>query len=93
MRNSKSMLGIMSMMAMMSGEDFPMDYSPIKKPKTKKPLEEKPQNGQFHYWFRSDGTFLSEKQGERMLKEDCVFKCFAINDKNAIKKFNKFIKP
>lgn len=84
------MLGIMTMMSMMSAEDFPKDYSPPKKKINPNPDEQKPQKGQFHYWFRSNGTFLSEKQGERMLKEECVFKCFAINDKNAIKKFNKF---
>jgi hypothetical protein len=37
-----------------------------------------------------DGSFLTEKKDQRMLKEDCFFKCFSINDKNAIKKFNKF---
>lgn len=58
-----------------------------------KDYEPKPQKGQFHYWFRADGTFLSEKQGERMRKEECVFKCFAINDKNAIKKFKAFSDP
>ena len=46
--------------------------------------------GHIHYWFRIDGTFLNEKQSERMLKEECVFKCFALNDKNAIKKFEKW---
>ena len=51
-----------------------------------------PQKGQFHYWFREDGTFINEKQSERMLREECVFKCYSINDKNAIKKFNKFKK-
>lgn len=47
--------------------------------------------GHIHYWFRADGTFLNEKQSERMKKEECVFKCFALNDKNALKKFNKFL--
>ena len=51
--------------------------------------EARPQKGQYYYWFRADGSFLSNSDGERMLREDCVFSCFAINDKNAIKKFNK----
>lgn len=59
----------------------------------KYPKESRPQKGQFHYWFRADVTFLNEKQEERMKKDECVFVCFAINDKNAIKKFNKFKKP
>ena len=82
----------LAIMAMMSETKFgeipreePREYKP-----TKKDIEPKPQKGQFHYWFRADGTFLNEKQGERMLRDECVFKCFAINDKNAIKKFNQF---
>ena len=59
--------------------------------KENKPKEPIAPKGHIHYWFRIDGTFLNEKQSERMLKEECVFKCFALNDKNAIKKFNKFL--
>lgn len=79
-------------MAVMS-EVSMMDYKQPSKefiPKDKKPIEPKPKNGQFYYWFRADGTFLSEKQSERMRKDECVFICCAINDKNAIKKFNFF---
>ena len=57
-------------------------------PEPKEPIIPK---GHIYYWFRIDGTFLNEKKSERMLKEECVFKCFALNDKNAIKKFNKFL--
>lgn len=56
-----------------------------------KPKEPIIPKGHNRYWFRIDGTFLNEKQSERMLKSECVFKCFALNDKNAIKKFNKFL--
>ena len=82
------LLGLMTMsMAQTNRENFEAfeEEQVFKKEKT---LEPKP--GQFYYWFRIDGTFLSEKQDERMLKEDCAFTCFAINDKNAIKKFNKW---
>ena len=85
------MLGVLAMMAMMSGGKYsPTEYIESKNNRKKQPIEPKPENGTFYYWFKNDGTFLNEKQGERMLKEDCVFNCYAINDKNAIKKFNKF---
>lgn len=90
---AKGYLAFMATMAMMSEnnmydiEEKPREYTP-----NLKDIEPKPQKGQFHYWFRADGTFLNEKQGERMRKEECVFKCFSINDKNAIKKFNSFMR-
>jgi hypothetical protein len=84
----------LALMAMMSETNFgeipketPREYKP-----RQKSIYPKAQKGQFHYWFRADGTFLNEKQGERMRKEECVFKCFSINDKNAIKKFNSFMR-
>jgi hypothetical protein len=61
-------------------------------PNSKRTIEPQPQKGQFTCWFKEDGIFLNEKQPERMLKSECVFKCFAINDKNAIKKYNAFVK-
>jgi len=33
----------------------------------------------------SDGEFSTK----RILKSECIFKCIAINDKNALRKFNK----
>ena len=90
----KGYAGMALAMAMMSEASMFNDYKekPRKYTPNLKDIEHKPQKGQFHYWFRIDGTFLSEKQGERMRKEDCVFKCFSINDKNAIKKFNSFMR-
>lgn len=38
------------------------------------------------YWFKANGEFSSE----RMLKSETVFKCFAINDRNAILKFKRW---
>ena len=90
----KGYAGMALAMAMISEASMFNDYEekPRKYTPNLKDIEPKPQNGQFHYWFRADGTFLNEKQGERMRKEECVFKCFSINDKNAIKKFNSFMR-
>lgn len=84
----------LAMMAMMSETNFgeiPKETAREYKSKQKS-IYPKAQKGQFHYWFRADGTFLNEKQSERMRKDECVFKCFSINDKNAIKKFNSFMR-
>jgi hypothetical protein len=89
--NRLSILAMATMLASFdqtSREDFGIMQQNEHPEKPKEPIIPK---GQFHYWFRADGTFLNEKQSERMLKEECVFKCFALNDKNAIKKFNTFI--
>lgn len=59
------------------------------KPK-KYPKEPIPQKGMKYYCFREDGTFKQYERDGAMLKEEVFFKCYALNDKNAIKKFNKF---
>lgn len=43
-------------------------------------------NGCKTYFFNSSGEFTNGS----MRKDECVFVCHAVNDKNAIKKFNKF---
>ena len=48
--------------------------------------EERPPAGCKTYWFKANGEFSSE----RMLKSETVFECFAINDRNAIRKFNRW---
>jgi hypothetical protein len=58
----------------------------------KKPTETQPQKGQFTYWFYADGGFVTSRKNQIASEGHYVFKCFAINDKNAIKKFNAFIK-
>lgn len=89
MRNSKSMLGIMAMMAMMSEPNFgknstPREYS-TKKEKPKKQIIPK---GCKQYHFRKSGIFETT---ENMWDDiEYIFSCYASNDKNAIKKFNKF---
>jgi len=86
-----SFLAMAMMAAMMDDVSYPKqnkgrEFIP---PEEKEPKQPK---GTFHYWFRKDGSFLTEKQDERMRKDDCVFKCFSMNNKNAIKKFNAFIR-
>lgn len=90
--------GFLAMMAMMSITSMNMDravdrmlddeydepVTPIITPLT-------PKKGQFMYWFRYNGTFLSDRHSERMLKDEVFFICFSINDKNALKKFNKYL--
>jgi hypothetical protein len=63
-----------------------MDYE--EKPKTKKALIERPPSGTKEYFFNSIGEFSTTK----MLKSECVFICYAINDKNAKRKFAKWQK-
>jgi hypothetical protein len=46
-----------------------------------------PPKGCKEYFFNKKGEFSTEK----MLKSECVFKCFAINDRNAINKFQRFL--
>ena len=48
----------------------------------RKPID-RPHSGQKEYFFREDGTFENERQTEI----NYVFTCFAINDKNALKKY------
>ena len=42
-----------------------------------------PPSGSKEYFFNNDGEFSTEK----MKKEECVFVCFAINDRNALRKW------
>ena len=50
------------------------------------PKKKRPPSGSKEYFFNSEGEFSTEK----MLKADCVFTCFSINDKNAVRKFKKW---
>jgi hypothetical protein len=70
---------LMAMGASFDGETI--DY-----PKQEKIIIERPPKGAKEYFFNSLGEFSTEK----MLRSECVFKCFAINDKNAKRKFKKF---
>ena len=48
--------------------------------------EQKPQRGTKEYFFNKEGKFSTES----MKKSETVFKCNAINDKNAIRKFESW---
>lgn len=86
-------LSILAMATMLGSfaQTSEIDYYEQERKTSSEPKEPIIPKGHIHYWFRIDGTFLNEKQSERIKKEECVFKCFALNDKNAIKKFNKFL--
>ena len=79
-------------MAMMYGLAAMMAFDPQYTLRTenlnadKVPIIPKPPNGCKEYFFNSSGEFSTTK----MLKTECVFKCFAINDKNALRKFTKW---
>lgn len=50
------------------------------------PKEPIPPAGTKTYFFNSEGEFSTTS----MRKDECVFKCFAINDKNAKRKFERW---
>ena len=88
----KSSFLAMAMMAAMADDfSYPkqnkgMEFIPQEEKEPKQP------KGHLHYWFRLDGTFINDNNEKRMFKSECIFKCFSLNDKNAIRKFNAFIR-
>ena len=82
---ANGILGMALAMAMMSEASFSRENAPREYKPNSKDFEPKPQKGQFQYWFRSDGTFL---KGNKI--ENLFFTCFAINDKNSVKKFKSY---
>ena len=83
-------LMIMAMAAAMSegnnmmftgrGEDDTRVFIP------KKSMSPMPPKGTKEYFFNSVGEFSTEQ----ILKTETVFKCYAINDKNALRKFKRW---
>ena len=49
-------------------------------------IQPRPPKGTREYFFNKYGEFSTEE----MLKSECVFMCYSINDKNAIKKFGRW---
>lgn len=49
-------------------------------------IQPRPPKGAKEYFFNERGEFSTE----RMLKSETVFMCYAINDKNAIRKFERW---
>jgi hypothetical protein len=64
---------------------FTENYDPIK-PVIHLPKEKPIPRGAKEYFFNAQGEFSTEQ----MLKTETVFKCVAINDKSAIKKFERW---
>lgn len=53
--------------------------------------QERIPKGAKHYAFRQDGTFLCyDDVAERLRHDEVSFKCYARDDKNAIRKWNNF---
>ena len=58
--------------------------------------EKQPPKGCKKYFFNVEGKFFTEEILENIVlpeevqKSECVFICFAINDKNAVKKYNNW---
>lgn len=84
-RKNAHMFGIFAM-AMLPPETFtPIE---LEEGKNKPNLKTNPKRpGQKEYFFNNVGEFSTT----RMRKDECIFICFAINDKNAIKKFKKYV--
>jgi len=79
--NAMLMMGLLPLM--MSGHAI--DFTPNKWTETipKKPKDVQPKNTK-EYFFNQ----LGEYSTEHMRKDECVYKCFAINYKNAKRKFD-----
>ena len=86
-----SALMMMSLAMMASGEfgKFGIDKYEENNTRPRK-IEPIVQKGMKYYCFRNDGTFKLYERDGAMLKTEMVFSCWALNDKNAIKKFHKF---
>jgi len=81
----KKNIALLAAFAMMGGlsansQDIEIDNVGIKPQNTPIP------KGAKEYWFNENGGFSTEK----MRRDEIVFKCIAINDKSAKKKFEKW---
>ena len=54
-------------------------------------LQKRPAKGCKEYFFNKQGKFYNG-EGRPMLRSESVFYCHATNDKNAIRKFNNWLK-
>ena len=89
MKRSKknSLLATMLLGAAMSDSMSPNEFIETpKKRETKSNIIIPPPKGTKEYFFNIKGEFSTES----MLKTETVFMCFSINDKNALRKFNKW---
>jgi len=81
MSRMKGYLAMAMAMSMMAGKMPMLEKEPVIVS-----TEKRPPAGTKEYFFNALGEFSTDK----MLKSECVFKCVAINDKSAVKKFNKW---
>jgi hypothetical protein len=81
MKNIAAMYGMMA--AFTANENHPIMYDIKREPIE---IQPKPPTGKKEYFFNSRGEYSTES----MLKEDVVFKCCAINEKNAVRKFKRW---
>lgn len=80
MNKNKIMTMVAMLMAMSHGNEFEHTTGePVE-------IQPRPPIGTKEYFFNQYGDFSTES----MLKSEVVFKCWASNDKNAIRKFNKW---
>lgn len=73
-----------AMAGLMDGMPIPIDPEEISGTKAKICPK-----GCKQYFFNSSGEYSTN----HMLKPECIFECFAINEKSAIKKFKKKHNP
>ena len=80
--NKRATLAIMSMALMADnyGGSYPEEEQ------VKRTIQPRPPHGAKEYFFNERGEFSTEQ----MLKSETVFMCYAINDKNAIRKFERW---
>jgi len=84
-----NLLGFLGLATILMQDDFPVshrkNYIPEKKVKFNN--SEKPQpSGTKEYFFTETGMYSNTE----IAKVELFYKCFAVNDKNAIRKFNQF---
>lgn len=79
---------MMALMLSMGGQmEGSMGIDPNEGRINKIPEPIKPPTGTKEYWFNSSGEFSCV----RMLKVETVYSCYAINEKNAIKKYRRWL--
>lgn len=84
MGNKKAIGRLAAMAMMMADESVFLSAIPAEKEmKTLPPLPIHIPTGCKEYFFNAEGEFSNS----HMRKDECIFWCYAINDKNAIKKF------
>lgn len=83
--NSKSKGAMLAMMSMaLMADNYGGSYPEVEQ--VKRTIQPRPPKGAKEYFFNEQGEFSTEQ----MLKSETIFICYAINDKNAIRKFERW---